>query len=327
VLSGHVDTVPLGTEPWQRDPFGAEISAGRLYGLGAYDMKGGVATILGTMRALQALNVPLRGDVIAETVVDEEFGGVNGTLAGRVRGDNGDAMVIPEPSGLAIHNGVRGGRVAHIRLAGPEGIFFGQAEPGQAIRQLSHLLHWVDRFRQRRRARCPDLLLAASDPVPVWVTKVAAGGWGTDVPITVPASAKVELYWQLLPGEERAEVDAEFLDWLDEMVAANPADFPGRPEVHFPIRFMPASEIPADHAFIRTLAECARVVTGAVPPVTPLPSPSDMFVVQRDFGIPAVHYGPGGAGAHAADEYLLVDDLVTATTVLTLLTLEWCEVA
>ena len=59
----------------------------------------------------------------------------------------------------------------------------------------------------------------------------------------------------------------------------------------------------------------------------PLPAPSDMYVVQRDFAIPAVHYGVWDAGAHAANEYLVVDDLVTATQVLTLLALEWCGVA
>ncbi|MFQ5854260.1 MAG: hypothetical protein ACE5LU_01250 [Anaerolineae bacterium] len=45
------------------------------------------------------------------------------------------------------------------------------------------------------------------------------------------------------------------------------------------------------------------------------------------FGIPAVHYGVRGAGAHAADEYLIVDDLVTVIKVLTLLVLDWCGVA
>ncbi len=327
VFSGHIDTVPLGTQRWQHDPFGAEIVDGRLYGLGAYDMKGGVAAILGVMRTLDILAVPLQGDVIAETVVDEEFGGVNGTLAGRVRGDNGDALVIPEPSNLLIHNGVRGGHVAQIRLAGAEGIFFGQAEPGEAVRQLTHLLQWVDRFRAQRRAHCPGLAPGAPDPVPVWVTKVAAGGWGTNVPITVPAEARVELSWQLLPGETQPEAEAEFRAWLDELVAAAPELFPRRPEVRFPIRFMPASAIRADHPFVGVLADCARAVTGETPAVTPLPSPSDLFVVQRDFGLPAVHYGVRGAGAHAADEYLVVEDLLTVTKVLTLLTYAWCGVA
>ncbi len=116
VLSGHIDTVPLGTQPWKHDPFGGQIEDGKLFGLGAYDMKSGVALILGVMRVLTELDLVLKGDLIAETVVDEEFGGVNGTLAGRVRGDNGDAMIITEPSDLAIWNGVRGGRVAHITL-------------------------------------------------------------------------------------------------------------------------------------------------------------------------------------------------------------------
>lgn len=326
-LSGHIDTVPLGLQPWTKDPFGGEIQDGRLYGLGAYDMKGGVATILGVMRVFKELGIHLKGDLIAETVVDEEFAGVNGTLAGRLRGDHGDALVIAEPSDLAILNGVRGGKLVHILLRGPEGIMFEQGEPGLAIRQLAHLLQWVDVFRQRRRALVPGWTPGGDDPTPVWVTKIYGGGWGMNVPVTVPAEVKVELYWQLLPGEEQEQVLAEFNGWLEEMAAADPVNFSGPPLVEHPIRFMPASEIPTDAPIIQALSRCAQEVTGRVPAVHPLPAPSDLYVVQRDFGIPAVHYGVRGAGAHAADEYLVVDDLVTVTQVLALLALAWCEVA
>lgn len=165
------------------------------------------------------------------------------------------------------------------------------------------------------------------DPVPVWITKVSSGGWGNNVPMTVPSDVKVEFYWQLLPGEEQAAVEREFVDWLDEMVADKPNDFTGRPAFEFPIRFMPGCEIPADSAIVRTLAQCAREITGAPAEVHPAPNPSDLFVVQRDFATPAVHYGVRGAGADAADEYLVVEDLVTATQALTLLALDWCGVA
>jgi acetylornithine deacetylase len=327
VLSGHIDTVPLGLQPWTRDPFGAEIEDGRLYGLGAYDMKGGVVAILGVMRALQELGIALKGDLIGETVVDEEFGGVNGTIAGRVRGDNGDAVIITEPSGLDIFNGGRGGRVAHITLSGAEGIIFEEGEPGHAVRQLAHFLKWVDIFRQRQRARVPGWQPGPEDPVPVWVTKVYAGGWGMDVPITVPAEVKVELYWQFTPGHEQEEVEGEFFDWLEEMVADKPNDFTGMPEVKFPIRFMPASEIPAGAPIIQALSQCAEEATGKKHDVRPLPAPSDLYVVQRDFGLPCVHYGLRGGGAHAADEFLIVEDLVTVTRTLALLALDWCGVA
>jgi acetylornithine deacetylase/succinyl-diaminopimelate desuccinylase-like protein len=52
-----------------------------------------------------------------------------------------------------------------------------------------------------------------------------------------------------------------------------------------------------------------------------------MFVVHRDFDIPCVHYGVSGAGAHAADEFIVVEDLITVTKTLTLLALDWCGLA
>lgn len=326
VLSGHIDTVPLGVAPWTRDPFGAEVHDGKLYGLGSYDMKGGVVLILGVMRALQELGIILKGDLIGESIVDEEFGGVNGTLAGRVRGDNGDAMIITEPTGLDIWNVGRGGRVARITLSGAEGIIFSEGEPGHAVRQLAHFLKWVDIFRQRRRERVPGWQPGPEDPIPVWVTKVSGGGWGDNVPITVPSEIKVELYWQLMPGEEQEQVEGEFVSWLDEMVADKPNDFTSRPTFAFPIRFMPAGETPAESPIVQALSAAAREVTGAPPRVHPGPGPSDLFVVQRDFHTPAIHYGTHGGGAHSADEHLIVEDLVTGTQTLTLLTLAWCGV-
>jgi acetylornithine deacetylase len=327
LFSGHIDTVPLGVQPWQHDPFQGTIEDGRLYGLGAYDMKCGVAITLGVLRTLQELGEELKGDVLGETVVDEEFAGVNGTLAGRVRGDNADAVVITEPSNLAINNGVRGGIMAQFSLTGPEGIVFQEGEPGHAMRMLTHLLNWVDIFRQRRRAKVPGWVGGPFDPVPVWVTKVFAGGWGNNVPNTVPAEARLELYYQLMPGEEKPQLMTEFYTWLDEMVADKPNDFSGRPMVTFPVRFMPASEIPASAPVIQALNRCVQQVTGAPAAIHPMPAPSDLYAVQRDFGLQGIHYGPRGAGAHAADEYVVLEDLVTVTKSLTLLALDWCEIA
>jgi acetylornithine deacetylase len=327
LLSGHIDTVPLGLQPWKQAPFQATVEDGRMYGLGSYDMKCGVAVMFGVMRTLYDLGLTLKGDLMAETVVDEEFGGVNGTLAGRVRGDNADAVIITEPTNLAIHNGVRGGMVVNFSLTGPEGIMFGDQEPGHAMRMLVHLLKWVDVFRQRRRAHVPGWTGGPLDPVPVWVTKVSAGGWGMNVPLTVPAEARLELYYQLIPGEEQAQVKEELYAWLDDMVADKPNDFSGRPPLTFPLRFMPASEIPVDSPIIQALNRCVQQVTGSLADVRPLPAPSDLFTVQRDFGLQGIHYGPRGGGAHSADEYVELEDLLTVTKAITLLALDWCGVA
>lgn len=326
VLSGHIDTVPLGSKAWEHDPFGAEIEDGKLYGLGAYDMKAGMAINLGVLRVMQNLDIPLQGDLIVESVVDEEFGGVNGTIAGRLHEGKSDAVIIPEPTNLVICNGGRGGQVAHITLKGPEGIIFEEDEPGHAIRKLAHFLKWIDIFRQRRRERLPNWEPGPLDPIPVWVTKVSTGQWGWNAPLTVPADVNIELYWQLMPGEEKEQVRGELFDLLEEMVADKPNDFEKPPQVEFPIRFMPGSEIPAESPLIQTLERNANQVMSQPVEIRPLLAPSDMYVVHLDFKTPAAHIGPRGGGAHAKDEFVLIEDLVTVTKILSLLVLDWCGV-
>ena len=324
VLSGHVDTVPLGVMPWRHDPFEGTISDGKLYGLGSYDMKGGMAVILTVMKALRELNLQLKGDIIAESVVDEEFGGVNGTLAGRVRGDNGDGMVIVEPTNLSICYGAMGGRVVHLTIEGKEGISVEREERGDACSRLTDLLSWIDKFRERRQERFTKWNKGKHYPVPLWVTKIYAGGWGTSVPQTIPAEVKVELYWQLLPGEEQDQVDNEFAALLNDMVADRSNDYTEVPKFEYPIRFMPATGIDIDAQVVQRLSSCAERITGIAPDVRILPAPSDMFIVQRDFGIPCVHYGAGGGNAHAADEYVVVEDLAAVAKSLILFAVNWC---
>jgi acetylornithine deacetylase/succinyl-diaminopimelate desuccinylase-like protein len=78
ILLGHLDVVPVDAESWTRDPFGAELVDGVVWGRGAVDMKGMVAMELEIMLALRRTGVPLRRDVIFAAVADEEAGGAYG---------------------------------------------------------------------------------------------------------------------------------------------------------------------------------------------------------------------------------------------------------
>ncbi|HEX2325007.1 MAG TPA: M20/M25/M40 family metallo-hydrolase, partial [Chloroflexota bacterium] len=118
VLNGHVDVV--SAEPlshWRYDPWGAEIAGGRLYGRGACDMKAGVAAMLFAVRAVRQAGITLRGDVRVQSVVDEECGG-NGTLSLLSQGHGGDAVIIPEPSGLSLSTATLGVLWCRIRVRG-----------------------------------------------------------------------------------------------------------------------------------------------------------------------------------------------------------------
>jgi acetylornithine deacetylase len=326
VLSGHVDTVPVGAQRWTRDPFGGQVEGNRLYGRGSNDMKGGVATNLFIVEALTDLGIRLAGDLIFESVVDEEFGGVNGTLAGRLRGFNGDAAIISEPSALRVCPAQRGGRLVHITFgAANEGIL-GPAQ-GSAIEQLRVFLNAVEDFQERRRRSAPvhPLYRHVANPVPAAVTRIHTAVMGTSEPTNIPSTCQVEFFWQAMPGESRKTIDAEFYAWLDALIGANRDVFPSRPRIEFPIRWLPGSAIDAGEALVQELASSAAEILGAAPPVQGIEAPCDMYVFH-EFGIPAVLWGARGGNTHNPDEYVEIDSLIDAASVLLAFVCGWCGV-
>jgi acetylornithine deacetylase/succinyl-diaminopimelate desuccinylase-like protein len=78
ILLSHIDVVPVDVESWSRDPFGAELIDGVVWGRGAVDMKNMVAMELGVMLALKRSGAELRREVIFAAVADEEAGGEHG---------------------------------------------------------------------------------------------------------------------------------------------------------------------------------------------------------------------------------------------------------
>lgn len=328
VLSGHIDTVPRGSQPWTRDPFSGAVEGNLLHGRGSNDMKGGVGTNLFVFEALRKLGLRLAGDLVFETVIDEEFGGVNGTLAGRLMGFNADAAIISEPSFLRICPAQRGGRTAHITLKASGGVLATGKFPTGVIDPLTYFLNQVPEFagQRRSRARSNDYYAGATDPVPVSITKVHTSPWGTAEPVTIPETCQIEMYWQLMPGEEQAEVEAEFFAWLSSVVDRAPELFARRPDVTFPIRWMPGSFISRSEPLVRELAACATTVLGQAPPIAGIEGPCDMYVFHQYFNIPAVLWGARGGNTHAADEYLEIDSLVAAAKTLLLFVCRWCGV-
>lgn len=328
VLSGHIDTVPQGTQPWSREPFGGHLEGNRLYGRGANDMKGGISTNLFVLAALKELEITLAGDLIFESVIDEEFGGVNGTLAGRLQGFNGEAAVLSEPSFLRICNAQRGGRTVHITLQASGGILTEAKFPVGITDQLRYLLNRLPDFSELRRRTNPGHpdFMNHPDPVPASITKISTGPWGTKEPITVPETCQIEFYWQTMPGETQIEVEKQFLQWLESITNEAPGLFPRLPRIAFPIRWLPGSAISPEEPLVRELAECVVRAQNRRPEVAGLEGPCDMFVFHH-FGIPAVCWGARGGNTHGADEYLEIDSLIAATKALLLFVCRWCGVA
>ena len=119
LLNGHIDVVP--SEPrdrWTSDPNAAEVRGGNLYGRGACDMKGGVAAMTFAAIALAEAGVRLRGDLIVNTVTDEETSGAGG-LAAVSHGVKADAGIVTEPTGVRRVGGMPRVAVADDHGRGP----------------------------------------------------------------------------------------------------------------------------------------------------------------------------------------------------------------
>lgn len=327
VLSGHIDTVPAGSEPWNRDAFGGRIEGNRLYGRGSNDMKCGIASNLFVVEALRELDIRLKGDLIFESVVDEEFGGVNGTLAARLMGFDADAAVISEPTFLRVCPAQRGGRTVHITFRAPnDGILC--SSQASAVEQLRIFLNALPEFREQRlrSALLHPLYSHLTDPVPATVTRVHTAAWGTSEPPNVPPVCRVEFFWQTMLGESVEAVDREFNEWFCDTLSRYPEVFASPPKVEHPIRWLPASALDVDHPLIAELVSTAAGVRGQRPAVQGIEGPCDMYVFHQ-FGVPAVLWGARGGNTHNPDEYVEIDSVLESTAVLLAFVCRWCGVA
>ena len=152
LLSGHVDTVPPGREPWASGAWSGAIRRGRLHGRGSWDMKGGLAAQCAVAMALRRAGLRPGGDLLVESVVDEEFAGGGGTLAARLRGITADACAIAEPTNEQVYRASRGGHFFDaVCRAGDPASYFSKGELTSPALPLARLLGWVERWVERRR--------------------------------------------------------------------------------------------------------------------------------------------------------------------------------
>ena len=146
-FTGHLDTVPLGAQPWSVEPFGAEIADGKLYGRGSSDMKSGVAAFVSACIALADRLTGTPGTVLVITAGEETgCSGADALTRGKTRLPHVGALVVAEPIHRLLHRSC--GQPAHHGAAG----LFARDQAG--IRQHVEMLH--DR-RQRHRKRLRQL--------------------------------------------------------------------------------------------------------------------------------------------------------------------------
>lgn len=328
LLSGHIDTVPPGPGDWENPPFSSFVKQGKLFGRGAWDMKGGLVAHFAVLLALKKARRRLSGDLFAESVVDEEWAGGGGTLAARLKGISADACVITEGTGLRVLRATRGGLFVDIvARAGDSSAYFSREEVISPAIPVGRILAWVDEWREKRRMiRRGRAYRDFSDPAPVQVLAMEANRCDPDTPWSAPLEARLRLYFQFLPHENQAAVIQRIRRSFERFCSHDPFFrlFPPtwRPIVDPPLL---GHELPSNHPWTRCLASCAEAVLRRPPLVTAAEYPCDAFINQREFGIPTLLFGPCGAGAHNVNEHVVLDSVQRTAEVLLTAALLWCQ--
>ncbi|HEY2597731.1 MAG TPA: ArgE/DapE family deacylase [Candidatus Dormibacteraeota bacterium] len=296
MLNAHLDTVGAGG---MKDPFVPVVRDGRVYGRGAYDMKGSLAAIMIASR--EAKKLRLRGDVIVAAVADEEVASV-GTAAVLKRIE-ADAAVVTEPTEMRLC-------LAHKGFAWLEVETRGVAAHGSrpdlgvdAVTHMGRVLTGVLELDQRLRAGRSHLLLGTG----TLHASLIEGGqeWST-----YPARCVVKLERRTIPGEDGASA----LHEIEQLIAAaRKAD----PVLEASARLVlerPPSQLGADSFVTEAVEKAAAEVMRREPEVIGVAYWMDM-ALSNGAGIPTVAFGPSGQGAHADVEWVDLASLETCTQV------------
>jgi acetylornithine deacetylase len=322
ILNGHLDVVPTGDRSlWADDPFSGTVRDGRLFGRGACDMKCGVTAAVFALEALMRLGRRPRGEVLLQTVSGEESGGV-GTLTTIVKGYRADAAIILEPTRLKLCPIQSGALTFRLRVRG-RSIHACMKRLGvSAIEKASYLIARLDAFDAvRHRARpnpyYPDPLNIA----PISVGTLSGGDWHS----TVPHGAVIEGRYGIFVGESVSDAKQAFAAAVQEAAAADPWLREHPPVLEWFEGQFESGQTAAEAPILRQLAACHGAFVDASPELQGVTYGSDLRLFTNHARIPAVLYGPGDVtNAHAVDECIDLDEVVTATKVLALTVATWC---
>ncbi len=308
-LNAHGDVVPPGAG-WSRDPYAGEVADGKLYGRAAAVSKSDMATYTFAVRALEALQVPLKGGVELIFTYDEEFGGELGVGWLLHHGLSAPDYVLAAGFSYQVvtaHNGCLQlavtvhGKSAHAAIP-HSGV--------DALQGASTILLALYQRNQHYRSICSKIEGISHPYVNVgWIE----GGTNTNV---VPGKVEFKLDRRLIPEEDLETVEVEMRTLIADVVAALPGI---SVEVRPLLRAQPWRPDPRSAPLVRALQHHGKLVFGEAIPAIGTPLYTDVRLFSAA-GIPCAIYGAGPrtvaeSNAKRGDEHLVLEDLRGATKV------------
>ena len=308
MLNAHYDTVGVEGMP---EPFSAAVRDGRLYGRGAYDMKGSLAACMTAAKALQDGGVLASGSVVVAAVADEEYGSLG--TASVIREIKVDGAIVTEPTALDIC-------LAHKGYLWIEVETLGRAAHGSRFQEgvdanmlMGRFLAALDGLEKELRSRPGHALVGP----PSLHAAMISGGSGLS---TYAASCKLQIERRSVPGETEARAVGEIQEIADRLTAADPA-FHATVKPFFvrePFEVSPGARIVGmvERATQQVLGRKVRQFGD---------TPWMDSALLSAAGVETVVIGPRGAGAHAAEEWVDVETVAQLAEILAHAAVDYCR--
>lgn len=328
LLNGHLDTKPAGSRNlWATDPFNAIVKEGKLFGLGAVDMKGPIAAMvygLAAARRSQARN--LSGNVLLILSADEEGPVMDGArFLVQEAGITADAALIAEPCGIdrpweSIPLFSRGLSCLRFFVKGTQthsSISDRRATVNANI-MASRLLLFLD---EHLSLHYPATSLCPQGPT----VNLGATFHGGQAYAMVPGDAEFTVDIRTLPGMTQSQLTMD----IDRAITLFLLQYP---QAHISYEYFPGrlawttpTEISPELPLVKALCHATEEVLGTTPPFGYFPAGTDAIWWQGAGGIPTISgFGPGLLfNCHQPNEYIEIEELVQAAKIYALTILDF----
>jgi acetylornithine deacetylase len=325
LFSGHVDVAPFEPDNWRIcRPYEPRVMDGRLYGRGTADMKGGLAAAYWAMRVLREEGFSPAGDLLYESVVDEEFAGGNGTLSARLRGFNADLAVLSEPTRMQVCPACLGAFLGDISIRGKAGMpFMGTAIPNPlfaASRVISLFREWEQHWRA---LNSHALFQEPGKELNVVLSSLSTTIPGEFTQMGTPLIARISWIIWCHPGMTEHRFYQELRRFWEPRFASDPELAPFTIDLAPTYHYVRAWETPSADPGVQTAVDAFTAMTGSRPVIGGAPFSCDLGVYGDPGGMPCLILGPRGDNLHAPDEWVLIEDIYSLAEIFADLAVRW----
>lgn len=309
LLNGHTDTV--STDGMSRQPLKPKFAGDKVYGRGAFDMKGGVVMGLLALAAVKRSEAKLARSVLFTGVMDEEYASLG--TQDVVKRYRADAAVVMEPTSLDLHLAHKGFAWVAVETFGRAAHGSNHAEGVDAITKMGKVLVAVEELGRRYLAEKGHPLVG---PRSIHGSLIQ----GDRELSTYPDHCTAQFERRTLPGENPAGIAGELEKICADLAAADP-DFRARVTLGLTRN---GYEVDRKEKIVKVLAAAVKAATGREARYTGSAPWLDSAILGAA-GIPTVIFGPEGVGAHSAEEWVSVSSVVKGAEILAEAIVKFCS--